>query len=109
MGWERELRDKSPSRLSQPAVDAKPAALGRWKRVTICKGPRSVSVALDTMVHKVHRNLLRAVTQWDFLSAEEEERLPRVAWQRRNSSDPRWPQHIAGVQSLESEGPKALG
>lgn len=105
MGWERELRDKSPSRLSQPAVDAKPAALGRRRRVTICKGPRSVSVA-----HKVHRNLLRAVTQWDFLSAEEEEeRLPRVAWQRRNSSDPRWPQHIAGVRSLESEGPKAPG
>lgn len=90
-------------------MDAKPAALGRWRRVTICKGPRSVSVALDTLVHKVHRNLLRALTQWDFLSAEERERLPRVAWQRRDSSDPRWPQHIAGVRSLESEGPKALG
>lgn len=27
-------------------------------------------VALDTLVHKIHRNL-RAVRHWDFLSAEE--------------------------------------
>lgn len=52
-------------------MDIKTAALARRRRVSTCKGPRSVLVALDTLVHKVHRNLLTAVTQWGFLSAEE--------------------------------------
>ena len=48
---------ESPRRLSRPAVDTRTSALGRWRRATFCKGPRSVLVALDTLVHKVHRNL----------------------------------------------------
>lgn len=72
------------------------------------RAPASVGGNGHLWYKKGHRNLVGAVTQQDFLSAEVRERLPGTTWQR-TGSDLHWPQQAAGVCSLETEGPEALG
>lgn len=54
-GLGKELRDRKAAQTQ--------SADSRQRRVSFVR-PGSVLVALDTWVHKVHRNRLTAVTQW---------------------------------------------